>query len=135
MSKERSMEDRKKLDRLHDAVIDSILSMSPEEAMEDTTPEDIEAMRAGLAKAAAKVGRSRLARAKAEAAADARRLRPSRSTGDAEALKQARANDDAFDKKLTLAARKGGPDFEADRAGIAEDLEELRRWDDDEDPA
>ena len=44
-------------------------------------------------------------------------------------LKAARAQDRSLDQKLTLAARSGGADYEADRPGIEEDLAELDAWD------
>ncbi|WP_077145892.1 hypothetical protein [Sphingopyxis sp. KK2] len=127
------MEDKKNLDRLHDVVIEEFLAMSPEEVMEFTTQEDLDSVKSNLEDAIAQVGRARLARAKAAAATDARRPRPVGSTGGGDALRAARANDADFDKKLTLAARKGGASYEADRVGIEEDLDELRRWHEDED--
>jgi hypothetical protein len=39
-----------------------------------------------------------------------------------------RREDREFDKKLTLAARNGGADVEADADGIEEDLAELDAW-------
>ena len=129
------MEDKEKLGRLQNVVIEEFLAMSPEEAMEFTTPEDLEAVKSNLADAIAQVGRARLVRAKEAAATDARRPRPVGSIGGADALRAARANDPEFDKKLSLAARKGGASYEADRAGIEEDLDELARWQDGEDPA
>jgi hypothetical protein len=130
------MEDQEKLAKLQDAVVETILSMSPEEVMEDAAADDVASMKANLAAAIGKVGKERLARAKAAAVADARRPRPIGSAKGAEALREARANDATFDRKLTMAARTGGPDFEADREGIENDLEELRRWsEEDGDPA
>lgn len=129
------MEDKEKLDRLQNVVIEEFLAMSPAEVMEFTPPEDLESVKANLADAIAQVGRARLARAKAAATADALRPRVVGATSGADALRVVRANDADFDKKLTLAARKGGESYEADRAGIEEDLAELHRWQDDEDPA
>lgn len=129
------MDEKEKFDRLLDAVIDEFLSMSPEEVMEHTTPEDMAAINASLSTAIGKAGRVRLARAKEAASADARRPRPVGSTGGAEALRQTRANDSDFDRKLTLAARKASAGYEADRNGIEEDLDELRRWEEDGDPS
>jgi hypothetical protein len=127
MSKGRSMTDRERLDRLDDDLIEAILAMSPEEAMEGITSEDLAKMRSNVSTAAAKVGRARLARAKEAAVADAKRPRPKDSARSAEELRQIRANDAAFNERLTLAARSGGPDYEADRANIEADLEELRQ--------
>jgi hypothetical protein len=129
------MNNKEKIDRLIDAVIEEFLTMSSEEVMEHTTPEDIDAVNASVTSATAKVGRARLARAKSAAAMDARRPRPVGSASGADALREARANDAAFDKKLTLAARKASAGYEADQTGIEEDLDELRRWEEDGDPA
>lgn len=135
MSEGRSMDHKEKLDRLHNVIIEEFMAMSPEEVIGYTSPEDLESVKSNLAAAIAEVGRTRLARAKAAAEADTRRPRPVGSTAGADALRNARANDADFDKKLTLAARKGGANYEADRMGIEEDLEELRRWDEDGDSA
>lgn len=118
------MKEKELLDLLDDDLVDAILEMSVEDALEGVTPEDLAQMTGNVSAAAAKVGRARLARSKA-AAADAKFVRPAEPRYGAKALAEARANDAAFDKKLTLAARTGGPDFEADRVGIEEDLEEL----------
>jgi len=128
------MDDKEKLERLQDVVVEEFLAMSPEEVMEFTTPEDLESVKSNLAAAIAEAGRARLARAKVAAAADARRPRLVALTGGAE-LRLVRANDAVFDKKLTLAARKGSASYEADQTGIEEDLDELRRWDEDGDLA
>lgn len=127
MSRGRCMKEKERLDRLDDDLIETILAMTPEEAMEDITPEDLSAMRANISAANAMFGRRRLARAKVAAAADAMRPRPKATARSALALAEVRANDAAFNQKLTLAARKGGPDYDADRAGIEDDLEELRQ--------
>lgn len=130
------MDDLEKLERLQDAVVETILSMTPEEVKEEAAADDVASMKANLAVAIGKVGKERLTRAKAAAVADARRPRPVGSAKGAEALKEARANDATFDKKLTMAARTGGTDFEADRESIENDLEELRRSsEEDGDPA
>ena len=135
MNKGREMDDKGKLELLQDFFIEEFLAKSPEEVLEFTTPEDLESVKSNLAAAIAEAGRERLARAKEAALKDARRPRPVGSIGGAEALRQARANDADFDKKLTLAARKGSASYEADQAGIEEDLDELRRWEEDGDPA
>ncbi|WP_157219147.1 hypothetical protein [Flavisphingomonas formosensis] len=127
MSKGKDMKDIDRLDRLDDDLVETILAMSPEEAMEGVNPDDLAAMTANVAAAGAKVGRARLARAKAAAQSDAGRPKPTGSTRSAEALKSIRANDAVFNERLTLAARGGGESYEADRASIEADLEELRQ--------
>lgn len=122
------MDDKEKLERLQDVVIEEFLAMSPEEVLARVTPEDLTSVKSNLATAIAKAGRARLAKAKLTAVADARRPRPVGSISGANALRQARAKDADFDKKLTLAARKGRASYEADQTGIEEDLDELRRW-------
>ncbi|MEV5023485.1 hypothetical protein MRBLMA1_003368 [Sphingobium sp. LMA1-1-1.1] len=129
------MDDKEKLERLQDVVVEEFLAMSPEEVMAFTTPEDLASIKSNLADAIAAAGRARLARAKAAAAKDARRPRLVGAAGGADALRQARANDADFDRKLTLAARKGSASYEADQSGIEEDLDELRRWEEDGDQA
>jgi hypothetical protein len=127
MSKGKDMKDIERLDRLDDDLIETILAMSPEEAMEGITPDDLAAMTANVTTAGAKVGRARLARAKAAARSDAAKPKPTASTRSAETLQNIRANDAAFNERLTLAARSGGESYEADRASIEADLEELRQ--------
>lgn len=129
------MDDKGKLGRLQDVVIEEFLAMSPDEVLEFTTPEDLESVKSNLSAAIAEAGRERLARAREAVLKDARRPRPIGSIGGAEALRQTRANDADFDKKLTIAARKGNASYEADQAGIEEDLDELRRWEEDGDSA
>lgn len=135
MSKGREMDDEGKLGRLQQVVIEEFLTMSPEEVMEFTTPVDIASVKSTIAAAIAEAGRERLARAKAAAAKDARRPRLVGSPHGADALRQARANDSDFDRRLTLAARKGSASYEADQKGIEEDLDELRRWEEEGDEA
>ena len=120
------MKDKEVLDHLDDDLVSEILGMSPEEAMDGVSPDDIARMTANVSAAAAKVGRARLAQARAAVTADAKVVRPLGPRNGAKALHDARANDAAFDNRLTIAARTGGPDYEADRTGIEEDLEELR---------
>lgn len=127
MSKGGGMKEMERLDRLDDDLIETILAMSPEGAMEGVTPEDLATMTANVAAAGVKVGQARLARAKAAARSDAGRPKPIGSACGAEALKNIRANDAVFNERLTLAARSGGEDYEADRASIEADLEELRQ--------
>jgi len=129
------MDDKEKLERLQDVVIEEFLAMSPEEVMGFTTPEDLESIKSNLADAIAAAGRARLARARAAAEKDARRPRLVGAAGGADALRQARGSDADFDRKLTLAARNGSASYEADQSGIEEDLDELRRWEEDGDPA
>jgi hypothetical protein len=121
------MKEKERLERLDDDFVEAILAMTPEEAMDGIIAEDLASMRSRVSAAAAKVGRTRLARARTAAAADANRPRPSRSAQGAKALNDIRANDAAFNQRLTLAARNGGADYEEDRASIEADLEELRQ--------
>lgn len=127
------MDDKERLDRLQDVVIEEFLAMSAAEVMGFTTTEALESVKSNLAAAIAEAGRARLARAKAAAEKDARRPRLVASTSGAEALRAARAKDSDFDKRLTLAARNGSASYEADKSGIEEDLDELRRWEEDGD--
>ena len=120
------MRELEQLDRLDDDLIATILEMTPGEAMEGIGGEELAAMRSRVSAAAAEVGRARLARARNAAISDATRPKPKQTPHGAAALAEIRANDNAFDEKLTLAARSGGADYEADRAGIEADLEELR---------
>jgi Phage terminase large subunit (GpA) len=93
----------------------------------------IETIKAGFGKAKTLLGKRKLARAKAAVAsyqgANVVVLRRGTPTADLGSL---RREDREFDKKLTLAARNGGADVEADAAGIEEDLAELDAWKDED---
>lgn len=134
MSGDGAMNDKEKLARLDDLVLAEILSGSDEAILAETGPEALKALRNEIATARIRAGKGRMADAKASLAIA--RARPAVVSLDeargAKALKTARAQDRSLDQKLTLAARSGGADYEADRPGIEEDLAELDAWDDED---
>ena len=121
------MTEKDRLDRLDDDFVEAVLAMSSEEAMEGISADEIKAMRSRVSAAAGKLGRQRLANARAAMASEKGRPRPASNVQGAKALDEIRANDAAFNQKLTLAARNGGEGYEEDRASIEADLEELRQ--------
>lgn len=128
------MDDKEKLACLDDLVLAEILSTPDDAILAETGPEALKALRSEIATARIRAGKGRMADAKASLAIA--RARPAVVSLDeargAKALKTARAQDRSLDQKLTLAARSGGADYEADRLGIEEDLAELDAWDDED---
>jgi hypothetical protein len=134
MSGDGAMDDREKLSRLDDLVLAEILSTPDDVILAGVSPGKIDALRQEITTARIKAGKGRMADAKASLAID--RARPVVVSLDqargAAALKAARGQDRTLDQKLTMAARSGGSDYEADRPGIEEDLAELEAWDDED---
>jgi hypothetical protein len=124
------MSEKERVDRLDDAVIEDILGMSAAEAAELVSEAEVVASRQSLAQAKAMVGKLRLARAKTDAAlhdAGAGTLGIA-GKSDGRRVDQLRKSDPALDKKMTLAARSGNANVEADAASMDEDLAELDAW-------
>lgn len=134
MSGDGAMDDKDKLALLDDLVLAEILAIPDDEILDGVTPGELEVLRQEVVAASIKAGKGRMADAKASLALA--RARPAVVSLDqargAAALKAARTNDRALDRNLTLAARNGGADYEADRPGIEEDLAELDAWDDED---
>ena len=132
MSGDGAMDDKDKLALLDDLVIAEILATPDDVILAGVSPGQIDALRQEVTTARIRAGKGRMADAKAALAID--RARPVVVSLDqarrATALKSARAQDRTLDQKLTMAARSGGADYEADRPGIEEDLAELEAWDD-----
>lgn len=134
MSGDGAMDDKDKLALLDDLVIAEILSTPDDVILAGIPPGRIDALRQEVTTARIRAGKGRMADAKAALALD--RARPVVVSLDqargATALKAVRAQDRTLDQKLTMAARSGGGDYEADRPGIEEDLAELEAWDDED---
>ena len=128
------MDDKGKLARLDDLVIAEILATPDHEIIARADLAEVEVVRAEIAAARTRAGKDRMAKAKvALALAHARpKVVPLDHARGAAALSAARVSDRDLDRKLTLAARSGGPDYEADRPGIEEDLAELDAWEDED---
>ncbi|SFM31244.1 hypothetical protein [Methylobacterium pseudosasicola] len=128
------MNDKDKLALLDDLVLAEILSSPDDVILAGMDAGRIDALRQEVATARIRAGKSRMAEAKVHIAID--RARPAVVSLDvargATALRAARAQDRILDQKLTMAARNGGADYEADRPGIEEDLAELEAWDDED---
>lgn len=135
---------RDELERIEDALVDSLLSASKEELREeiaaagldpDSCIADVEAT---IAAARAEVTRRRLDGARAELAAWRQRdAKASAAALDAarQKLGRMRAGDQELDRKMMLAARKGEGLSDSDMEGLLEDfaaLEELERGEEDE---
>ena len=134
MSGDDAMDDKDKLARLDDLVLAEILSMPDDEILAGVEPAKLDALRQEVATARVKAGKSRMASAKASLALARARptvvpLDPARR---AAATRDARTRDRTLDQGLTLAARNGGVDYEADRPGIEEDLAELEAWEEED---
>lgn len=116
------------LERLHDAMIEDLLSASDEEVLEEAREDGLDpaAVRREvlslLDAAELKVGKAKMAAAKAGAAAF-RRTGTVAAT-DVTDLRASAAND-AEARRLTMAARHGSEQSERDLKGIAKDLAEL----------
>jgi hypothetical protein len=124
------MNDKERVDRLDEAMIEEILGLSDAEAVALVGESDVAGSRQGLLRAKAMVGKLRLARAKADVAlhiAGDRTPRGDRRT-DGQRLQLLRKSDPILDKKMTLAARTGSANAEADAASLDEDLTELDAW-------
>ena len=126
------MSDEKKLRILDDLVLSELLAMSDEELLRLASADEIEAIRKRLEAATAQAAKIRLGRARAAIAADRTRAPPAPLGGRRASLGTVRRSDPTFDKKLTLAARNAGADFQADEASIEEDLAELEDWEDED---
>lgn len=127
------MNDKEKLSRLDEMVVAEIMAKSDAEILGEVGSDEIAAVRADFERAKLAMAKSRLANAKA-AVANARSrpgFAPRSNAQGADALRSARSRDRGFDQKLTLAARSGQSDYEADKPGIEEDLAELESWKDD----
>ena len=122
------MSDKERVDRLDDAIIEDILGMSGAEAAALVGDADVAASRKSLAQAKGMVGKLRLARAKADVALDAAGAAAIRPRTDGQRVNTLRKSDPALDKKMTLAARSGTANAEADAASLDEDLAELDAW-------
>jgi hypothetical protein len=124
------MSDNEKLQKFDDLAIAEILSMSEPELRKQVSDEHINAVKADFEKARVLIGKAKLAQAKS--AVVLHRV-GAKITGIADAkaaaeLRTLRQRDQNFDRKLTLAARNGDSNGEADAAGIEEDLAELDAW-------
>ena len=122
------MGDKERVDRLDDAVIEEILRMSEAEAVVLVGEADVAASRESLSRAKGLVGKLRLARAKADVALHAAGAVTIRPRTDGRRVNMLRKSDPALDKKMTLAARSGTANVEADAASMDEDLAELDSW-------
>ena len=122
--------DAEKLSRLDDVVIETLLADRGTYVADAESTAAVARVRTCIASAKAAVGKRRLEIAKAGVAADRSKPRLVVSDAGARALRSARAADPALDRKMTMAARNEDAGFEADEAGIEEDLAELDAWED-----
>lgn len=124
------MTQKERVDRLDQAIIEEILGLTEAEASELVGEADVAASRKSLLRAKGAVGKLRLARAKTDVAlhvAGAATARRGIRT-DGQRVQSLRRSDPALDKKMTLAARSGSANAEADAASLEEDLAELDAW-------
>jgi hypothetical protein len=128
---------RAKLTRLADALMEDIIASSDADIIADVDASDIERARTILEDARARVSKQLLGAAKAELDAwrsNQLRAAPLFDRTDArERFEKIRRSDAGFDQKMLLAARNGQAPTDSDKEGLAEDLADLQRWED-EDP-
>lgn len=123
------MTQKERVDRLDQAIIEEILGLTEAEASELVGEADVAAARKSLLRAKGAVGKLRLARAKTDVAlhvAAATTRKGARTDG--QRVQSLRRSDPALDKKMTLAARSGSANAEADATSLDEDLAELDAW-------
>lgn len=128
------MNDKDRVDRLDGVVIDEILGLDDAEVAALVNAAEIGASQQGLRQAKATVGKLRLARAKtgvALHAAGARKLAGGQEPGG-QRVQTLRKSDPVLDKKMTIAARSGKANADADAASMEEDLKELDAWEADD---
>jgi hypothetical protein len=127
---EATMNDKDRVDRLDHVMIEEILGLSDEEVAALVSQTDIDASRQGLRRAKATVGKLRLARAKTDVALHTAGAKPAGGDrrADGQRVRTLREADPALDKKMTLAARSGKANADADAASLEEDLSELEAW-------
>ena len=124
------MSDKERVDRLDAAIIEEILGLSDAEATALVGEADVAASRQSLLRAKGMVGKLRLARAKADVALHVAGAATARSgpRTDGHRVQLLRKSDPVLDKKMTLAARSGSANVEADATSLDEDLTELDAW-------
>lgn len=124
------MSEKERVDRLDEAIIEEILGLSDSEAAALVGEDDVAASRKGLIRANGMVGKLRLARAKTDVALHVAGAATARGgmRADGQRVLSLRKSDPALDKKMTLAARSGSANAEADAASLDEDLAELDAW-------
>lgn len=131
------MNDKDKLAALDGLVLAEILAMTGDELRQAIADDEVEVFRRAFEAAETAAGKQRLALAKADLAAyrSGAKIVPMPSRGAGSGLSALRRHDAELDRKLTMAARNGKRDVEADAAGVDEDLAELEEWSKDgEDP-
>ncbi|MCD9824054.1 hypothetical protein [Bradyrhizobium japonicum] len=124
------MSEKERVDRLDQGIIEEILGLSDSEATELVGKDDVAASRKNLVQAKGIAGKLRLVRAKTDVAlhvAGAATARIGMLT-DGQRVLSLRKSDPVLDKKMTLAARSGRANAEADAASLDEDLAELDAW-------
>jgi hypothetical protein len=130
-------EDRAKLTRLADALMQDIIASSDADILANVDASDIERARTILDGARAQVSKQLLDTAKAELDAwRSKRLRAppvSERTDARERFEKIRRSDAGFHQKMLLAARNGRAPTDNDKDGLVEDLADLQRLED-EDP-
>jgi hypothetical protein len=130
------MNEGKKFENLCDAIIEDILSTPDDQIVAETSREEIEGVRAALARAEQETGARILASAKSKGEvwrANARLAVPAlERIAHRVRFDKFRAGDMEFETKATLAARKGEKPTDRDLDGLAEDYAELRRLEEDE---
>ncbi len=114
------MDDREKLRLLDDLFMEAILESSDAEALASLEPGDMYSIDEAVAMARRERPRRKMAQARAELAAQRARPRPA---GPARVASGRSAIGEHTG--LTLAARSGGTNHDADQASVDEDLAEL----------
>lgn len=124
---------RTKLARLADALVEDIMATSDADILAEVEKCSIDRARAILVEVKAGLSRKLLADARTQLGAW-RRAQPvgghtiDRATAR-DRFEKIRRLDTAFNQKMTLAARNGREPTDNDKEGLIEDLEDLRRLD------
>lgn len=127
----RNDNERQKLSRLADAILDDVLSASDADILAEVDAASIKEARLILIEAKANAAHQLLADAKTQLntwrSAQSRRQRPHGSAGAEHTFQKFRREDPAFNQHMTIAARKGKAPTDRDKEGLDEDWADLQK--------
>lgn len=127
----RNDNERQKLSRLANAILDDVLSASDADILAEVDAASIKEGRLMLIEAKANAADQLLADAKTQLhtwrSAHSRRQRPHSSAGAEHTFQKFRREDPAFNQHMTIAARKGKAPTDRDKEGLDEDWADLQK--------
>jgi hypothetical protein len=128
-------DDRTKLIRLADALMDEIIATPDDEVVAEIGAAEVGRGRALLAAVKSNIARQLLVKAKAESdawrSAQVNKLSTDRTSAN-EQFDRIRGTDPRFNQKMTLAARNGRAPTERDKQGLIDDWADLQRLEDED---